>query len=105
MWSICGLCLQRWKDSHLRTQKEFSADIRRRTNCRQERSKSRLGTRWPILDRDWISKQSERQVMVYRVSDLQQVHVLVLDVSPAILIPHYDEDSSTLFLTSKGEST
>jgi hypothetical protein len=24
-----------------------------------------------------------------------------MDVSPAILIPHYDEDSSTLFLTGR----
>lgn len=28
-----------------------------------------------------------------------------LDVSPAILIPYYDADSSTLFVTGKGDST
>lgn len=28
-----------------------------------------------------------------------------LDVSPSILIPFYDEDSSTLFVTGKGDST
>jgi len=28
-----------------------------------------------------------------------------LDVAPAILIPFYDEDSSTLFLTGKGDTT
>lgn len=28
-----------------------------------------------------------------------------LDVSPAILMPFYDEDSSTLFCTGKGDST
>lgn len=28
-----------------------------------------------------------------------------LDVAPAILIPFYDEDSSTLFVTGKGDST
>lgn len=39
--------------------------------------------------------------MVYQVSDLELVHSTVLDVSPAILIPHYDEDSSTLFINSK----
>lgn len=39
--------------------------------------------------------------MLYRVSDLELVQNTVLDVSPAILIPHYDHDSSTLFLTSK----
>jgi coronin-7 len=52
-----------------------------------------------------FSKQSERQVMVYRTSDLQLVHNVVLDVSPAILVPFYDEDSNTLFLTSKGDTT
>ena len=49
----------------------------------------------------YFHRQAERLVMVFRTSDLEQVHVQVLDVSPAILIPHYDEDSSTLFLTSK----
>ena len=40
--------------------------------------------------------------MVYKVNPkLELVHTQVLDVSPAILIPHYDQDSSTLFLTSK----
>ena len=39
--------------------------------------------------------------MLYRVSDLELIQNTVLDVSPAILIPHYDHDSSTLFLTSK----
>ena len=28
-----------------------------------------------------------------------------LDTSPAILIPFYDEDSSTVFLSGKGETT
>lgn len=28
-----------------------------------------------------------------------------LDVSPAILVPFYDEDSSTLFLTGRGDTT
>ena len=28
-----------------------------------------------------------------------------LDVAPAILIPFYDEDSSTVFLNGKGESS
>jgi coronin-7 len=49
----------------------------------------------------YFFRQSERQVMVYRTSDLQLVHNVVLDVSPAILVPFYDEDSNTLFLTSK----
>lgn len=50
-------------------------------------------------------RQSERQVSVYRVDPaaaaLELAHSAVMDVSPAILVPHYDEDSSTLFLTGK----
>jgi len=52
-----------------------------------------------------FSKQSERIVDLYSASDLNLKHSTTLDVSPAILIPHYDCDSGTLFLTSKGEST
>lgn len=33
------------------------------------------------------------------------MNTLGLDVSPAILVPYYDEDSSTLFVTGKGDST
>ena len=51
---------------------------------------------------NFLYRQSERQVMIYQVGpEIKHVHTHVLDVSPAILIPHYDEDSSTLFLTSK----
>ncbi len=39
--------------------------------------------------------------MVYRTEDLKMMHSETLDVSPAILIPYYDEDSNTLFLTGK----
>ena len=39
--------------------------------------------------------------MVYRTEDLKLLNSLTLDVSPAILIPFYDEDSNTLFLTGK----
>ena len=52
-----------------------------------------------------FSRQSERQVMIYETRDLNCVHTETLDVSPAILIPFYDEDSSTLFLSGKGETT
>ena len=52
-----------------------------------------------------FSRQSERQVMIYQTRDLNCVHTETLDVSPAILIPFYDEDSSTLFLSGKGETT
>jgi len=52
-----------------------------------------------------FSRQSERQVMIYETKDLNCIHTETLDVSPAILIPFYDEDSSTLFLSGKGETT
>lgn len=43
--------------------------------------------------------------MVYRADDLKEVNTVPLDVSPTILIPYYDQDSNTLFVTGKGEST
>eukprot|EP00096_Caligus_rogercresseyi_P010970 TRINITY_DN416_c0_g2_i2.p1 TRINITY_DN416_c0_g2~~TRINITY_DN416_c0_g2_i2.p1 ORF type:complete len:809 (-),score=243.81 TRINITY_DN416_c0_g2_i2:551-2977(-) len=52
-----------------------------------------------------FSRQSEQQVCVYRVEDMSQVHSVILAVSPSVLIPYYDEDSHTLFLTGRGEST
>ena len=40
--------------------------------------------------------------MVYKLGpEPEMVHTLTLDVSPAVLIPFYDEDSGTLFLSSK----
>ena len=52
-----------------------------------------------------FSRQSERIITVYRTKDLKKVSSETLNVSPAILIPFYDEDSSTLFLQGKGETT
>lgn len=53
-----------------------------------------------------FDKVSERQISVYRASDLREpLNTVGLDVSPAILQPFYDEDSSTLFVTGKGDST
>ena len=52
-----------------------------------------------------IYRQSQRQVMVYRSEDLSLLNTVTLDESPAIVIPHYDADSNTLFLSGKGEST
>ena len=40
--------------------------------------------------------------MVFKLGpEPEMVHTLTLDVSPAVLIPFYDEDSGTLFLSSK----
>lgn len=45
---------------------------------------------------------SERQIMVFKTDNLNQpLNTVGLDVSPAILMPYYDEDSSTLFLTGR----
>ncbi|GBO26041.1 Coronin-7, partial [Araneus ventricosus] len=48
---------------------------------------------------------SERLIHLYDCNDLTNIIGQVgLDVSPATLIPYYDEDSSTLFLSGKGDS-
>lgn len=53
-----------------------------------------------------FSKVSERQVMLFAANDLQTpLATEGIDVNPAILIPFYDEGSSTLFLTGKGDTT
>ena len=54
-----------------------------------------------------FSRQSEREISLFQTdSDLNEpVNKITLDVSPAVLIPFYDEDSNTLFLTGKGESS
>lgn len=53
-----------------------------------------------------FSKVSERQVVLYSVDDLSTpLATEGIDVNPSILIPFYDEDSRTLFLTGKGDST
>ena len=50
----------------------------------------------------FVFRQSERLVMVFKMGAVpEMVHTLTLDVSPAVLIPFYDEDSGTLFLSSK----
>lgn len=53
-----------------------------------------------------FDKVSERQISTYDAHNLSTpLNTVSLDVSPAILIPFYDEDSSTLFATGKGDST
>lgn len=49
---------------------------------------------------------SERQIYVFKTDNLNNPLTTVgLDVSPAILMPYYDEDSSTLFLTGRVSNT
>ncbi|RVE46333.1 hypothetical protein evm_009052 [Chilo suppressalis] len=53
-----------------------------------------------------FDKVSERQILLYKASDLSApVCTVGLDVSPAILQIHIDHDSGTLFLTGRGDST
>ncbi|KAF4529652.1 hypothetical protein B566_EDAN017985 [Ephemera danica] len=53
-----------------------------------------------------FDKTSERQLLAFKTKDLKNpLTTIGIDTSPAILIPFYDEDSSTLFLTGKGDST
>ena len=47
-------------------------------------------------------RSSQRLLYVYRSTNLSSpLNTLNLDVSPTLLIPYYDDDSSTLFLTGK----
>ena len=46
-------------------------------------------------------RQSERQLTLLRSNDLKEVASKKFEVSPTIMIPHYDPDSSTLFVTGK----
>lgn len=53
-----------------------------------------------------FNKVSERQVSLYDAKAPSSPMITEgIDVSPAILIPFYDDDSSTLFLSGKGDST
>lgn len=52
-----------------------------------------------------FSKVSERQIYLYDCKDISNaIEDISLDVSPATLIPYYDADSSTLFLSGKGDA-
>ncbi|KAK6630379.1 hypothetical protein RUM44_005046 [Polyplax serrata] len=109
-WSPCGKFLATMcKDGFVRI---FNP---RQSSTPIKEGKGPVGTRgarliW-ALDGAFIvvlgfDKVSERQILVYKSTDLSQPLTTVgIDVSPAILMPFYDEDSSTLFLTGRGDST
>lgn len=67
------------------------------------------GGEWGFYDNFLIyslSRVSERKISIYKKSNIQTpLNTIGLDVTPAILIPFYDADSSTLFVTGKGDST
>lgn len=53
-----------------------------------------------------FAKTSARTVSVYDVGKLgEPLYIDVLEVNPAILILHYDEGTSTVFLTGRGDAT
>lgn len=105
-WSPCGVFLATVsKDGKIRVYKPRSSDVPIREG------KGPVGTRgarivW-ALDGNYVvvtgfDKVSERQIMVFKANNLNTpVNTVGLDVSPAILMTFYDEDSSTLFLTGK----
>ncbi|XP_014784002.1 coronin-7 isoform X1 [Octopus bimaculoides] len=53
-----------------------------------------------------FDKMSQRKLFLYDAQELgAPLDLVELDSSPAILVPHYDEDSSTLFVTGRGDGT
>ncbi|XP_003397260.1 coronin-7 isoform X2 [Bombus terrestris] len=109
-WSPCGQYLaSTCKDGKLRVYKPRSSDVPVKIG------KGPVGTRgarvvWALKGQFLVvlgfDKVSERQIYVFKTDNLNTPLTTVgLDVSPAILMPYYDEDSSTLFLTGRGDST
>ncbi|NXJ72264.1 CORO7 protein, partial [Rostratula benghalensis] len=53
-----------------------------------------------------FDSRSERRILLYREQVLSEgpLSVLGLDVAPSTLLPFYDEDTSVVFLTGKGDT-
>ncbi|XP_075575030.1 coronin-7 [Pelecanus crispus] len=53
-----------------------------------------------------FDSRSERRILLYRAGALPEgpLSVLGLDVAPSTLLPFYDEDTSVVFLTGKGDT-
>ncbi|NXE97846.1 CORO7 protein, partial [Menura novaehollandiae] len=53
-----------------------------------------------------FDSRSERRILLYRAQALPEgpMSVLGLDVAPSTLLPFYDEDTSVVFLTGKGDT-
>lgn len=105
-WSPCGAyCATVSKDSKIRVYKPRQNDNPVREGKGPEGNR---GARivWALDGRFVVvtgfDKVSERQISAYKSNDLSSpLNTVGLDVSPAILIPFYDDDSSTLFVTGK----
>ncbi|KAI9013237.1 hypothetical protein BC832DRAFT_528471 [Gaertneriomyces semiglobifer] len=53
-----------------------------------------------------FGKASQREINVYASDDLKKpLHSVVVDTSPSVLMPFYDEDTSLLYLSGRGESS
>lgn len=104
-WSPCGnFCATVSRDSKIRIYKPRFIELPVKEGKGPEGNR---GARivW-ALDGHFLvvtgfDKVSERQITAYKSNDLNALNTVGLDVSPAILIPFYDEDSSTLFVTGK----
>lgn len=109
-WSPCGSqCATVCKDGKIRVYNPRKSEEPIREGKGPEGNR---GARvvWALDGRYLVTtgfdKVSERQISVYKANDLgNPLNTVGLDVSPAILIPFYDEDSSTLFCTGKGDLT
>lgn len=105
-WSPCGsYCATVSKDSKIRIYRPRKGELPIREGKGPEGNR---GARivWALDGRFIVvtgfDKVSERQITAFKSSDLKApVNTVGLDVSPAILIPFYDDDSSTLFVTGK----
>uniref|UniRef100_A0A1I8AQU8 Coronin n=1 Tax=Steinernema glaseri TaxID=37863 RepID=A0A1I8AQU8_9BILA len=52
-----------------------------------------------------FSRGSQRLCTLYNSATLDVVHQQLVDTSPQLLIPHYDHDTSVLWLSGKGDRT
>ncbi|CAG9819814.1 unnamed protein product [Phaedon cochleariae] len=108
-WSPCGFYLATVsKDSKIRVYRPRDSDT---PLVEGKGPEGNRGARivWALDGRFLVvtgfDKVSERQISAYRSEDLGILNTVGLDVSPAILMTFYDEGSSTLFATGKGDST
>ncbi|KAH9498792.1 Coronin-7 [Bulinus truncatus] len=106
-WSIDGkLCATVSKDGFIRV---FEPRKSRQPLRKGDGPSGMRGARvvWVLEDKYLVvsgfDKHSLQQLTFYRASDLEILSRVEITVSPAILIPHYDPDSSVLFLTCRGE--
>ncbi|XP_068623199.1 coronin-7 [Battus philenor] len=109
-WSPCGEYLATiCKDGNIRIYKPRESTEPIRSGAGPAGSRGGRVV-WALNDTHLVvtgfDKVSERQILLYKASDLSAPLCTVgLDVSPAILQTHIDHDSGTLFLTGRGDST